>query len=158
MEINLKTYLKCKLCNKTYEDPIILPCGKTLCSKHIYSETMGAILKCSFCGQDHPITSAGFPKNEEISNLVRISDQYVHLDSTLGENNLRAKEMCIEYEQLITRCELLARDPDYFIHEYFSKIRSDIDLSKEKWIKMIDDHHSKLQNEIREAENRCKKM
>ena len=41
---------KCKECNQTYEDPIILPCSVMICSKHILKNVS---FKCSFCEQDH---------------------------------------------------------------------------------------------------------
>lgn len=152
----LSDHLKCKLCNNTYEDPIILPCYKTICSKHVFSETIGDVFKCSLCNNGHAITIDGFPKNEDIYNLVNVSKDYIHLDLALSSNNQKAKDLCKDLEQIISKLELLENDPVCFIYDYFGKIKSDLDLSRENKIKMIDDQYSKLLKEIEDAENECK--
>lgn len=87
---SMERIIQCKLCNKRYEDPIILPCFKTICSKHVYIETNGLKFKCNFCKNDHNISN--FPTNDE---MLSISDHYIHVESIyLGENNEKAKLKC----------------------------------------------------------------
>lgn len=149
---DLRDHLKCKLCNNTYEDPIILPCYKTICSNHIFSETMGEVFKCTLCHDDHAITATGFPKNEDIFNLVNVSQNYIHLDSALSDKNQKAKDLCKQFEQIVHKLELLANDPLCYIYEYFGRIKSDLDLCREKQVKMIDDHYNKVLKDIEKAE------
>ena len=34
-EDRIKRLIICRLCHETLEDPILLPCGKTICSEHL---------------------------------------------------------------------------------------------------------------------------
>lgn len=156
MKNNLNSYLICKFCNDTFEDPIILPCYKTICSKHVYVETDGNTFKCNLCSNDHSITKNGFPKNEELASLVNVSKDYIHLDLALGENNLKAKELCNEFEEIINKSELLAKDPICYLHEYCNRIKADLDLNREKYIKSIDDQYFRMLKQIEDVEEKCK--
>ena len=154
MNKDLKSYLICKLCDETYEDPIILPCYKTICSKHVFIETTGDSFKCNLCKSDHPITTNGFTENEEIANLLNLSKDFIHLD--LSENNKKAEELCNEFESIINKSELLAKDPLCYMFEYFNKIKIDLDLSREKYVKIIEDQYFKMLKEIEEIEKDLK--
>ena len=68
----------CKLCHETLEDPIILPCFKTICSKHLLNEASN--FKCGLCENSHDKTVDKFPVNEELNELVQICDEYVNLN------------------------------------------------------------------------------
>ena len=51
----------CAICTKTLNDPIVLPCGESVCkihSKEISSD------KCQFCSENHPVPKKGFPPNK----------------------------------------------------------------------------------------------
>ena len=34
-EDRIKRLIICRLCHETLKDPILLPCGKTICSEHL---------------------------------------------------------------------------------------------------------------------------
>ena len=65
----MKRLIICKLCHETLEDAIILPCGKTICSKHLLNETNN--FKCHLCDNSHDKTLDKFPFNEELNDLVQ---------------------------------------------------------------------------------------
>ena len=44
----------CKICHETLEEPIILPCHKTVCSKHVYNDdSADPKFKCDLCYMQH---------------------------------------------------------------------------------------------------------
>ena len=47
--------ITCKVCNEIFNDPIILPCHKTICCKDIFNETKNSIYICYFCKEEHKI-------------------------------------------------------------------------------------------------------
>lgn len=156
----LRQILICKICNECYEDPVILPCGKSICSKHAISDKEAAkdnVFKCLFCVKNHPISSDGFIKNEELNKLLDVADKYAIIDDMLGKRNKKAIELCTELEELIKQSEILSKDPYLFIYDYFSKLKSDLDLNREQCIQMINVKYHRFLSEIEEAESNAKK-
>ena len=67
-----------------------------------------------------------------------------------------AKEQCKHLNELIKESELLIKDPEFYIDDYFSKLRNEIDLSKEQLIESIEQQYEQIINEIKEIETICK--
>ena len=104
--------------------------------------------KCNICDNSHDKTIDKFPVNEIANELVQISDDYVDLNLVdLGTDYNCAKEQCKQLNVLIKESELLIRDPAFYINDYFSKLKNEIDLSKEQLIKDILQEHEQLINE-----------
>ncbi len=57
----------CKLCQGVLVDPIILPCGETVCKAHRDQICKG---KCIFCLEVHKAPQCGFPPNKIVKNLL----------------------------------------------------------------------------------------
>ena len=109
-EDQMKRLIICKFCHETLEDPIILPCGKTICSKHLIDEANN--FKCNQCDNSHDKTLDKFPVNEELNQLVQICDEYVNLNSIgLCKEYILAKQQCKHLKDLINKSELLINDP-----------------------------------------------
>ena len=150
----LKRLIICKLCHETLEDPIILPCFKTICSKHLLKETNN--FKCGLCDNFHDKTFDMLPANEELNELLKICDDYVNLNSIdLGPDYKLAKEKLKYLNDLIKESELLIRDPAFYINDYFTKLRNEIDLSKEQQIEDIEQKYEQIINELKEKERKC---
>ena len=49
----------------------------------------------------------------------------------LGPEFKLAKEQCKDLKELINESELLVKDPAFYINDYFTKLRNEVDLSKE---------------------------
>ena len=108
----MKRLIICKLCHETLEDPIILPCGETICSIHLINET--SIFKCGLCDNSHDKTVDKFPVNEMANELVQICDDYVDLNLVdLGADYNCAKDQCKQLSDLINESELLINDQDF---------------------------------------------
>ena len=152
---SLKEILICKLCNECYEDPIILPCGRSVCSKHVYIESKSDVFKCLLCAKKHLIPAKRFCKNEDLNQLISVSDKYVNIDNMLGENNTKAAELCSKLEDSIKNNQSLSNNPSFYVYDYFSKVKSDLDTNRELLIKIINKNYDHLLTEIEEAESRC---
>ena len=59
-----------------------------------------------------------------------------------------AKEKCDHLNDLINKSELLTRDPAFYINDYFTKLKNEIDLSKEQKIENIVQKHEQIINEL----------
>ena len=153
-EDRMKRLIICKLCHETLEDPIILPCFKTICSKHLLNETNS--FKCGLCDNSHDKTLDKFPVNQTVNELLQICDDYVDLNSiNLGKDYNLAKEKLKHLNDLINESELLIKDPAFYINDYFSKLRNEVDLSKDQKIQDIVQKHEEIINELKEIELKC---
>ena len=85
---NLKKLLICLLCNQTLNDPIILPCFNFICLKHVSTKTYDDRFKSTLCEQEHQI-NAGFGRNENLNQLIKISDKCVLIDVILGPKTIK---------------------------------------------------------------------
>ena len=73
----------CKVCKKYYNEPVVLPCGNTICNKHIIDSSTSDGLrlfvikyKCKFCQlthYDHQLT--GFTKNIIVEDLIKLVNE-----------------------------------------------------------------------------------
>ena len=64
MEENKICICEFKNCGKFFENPILLPCGNTICRNHINEQTSekisGKFFLCSLCDESHKIPDEGF--------------------------------------------------------------------------------------------------
>ena len=51
--------------------------------------------------------------------------------------------------------ELLINDPSFYINDYFTKLRNEIDISKEQLILDIEEKHEQIINELKGIELKC---
>jgi hypothetical protein len=68
----IKNFTICKHCNKELDNPVSLPCNRTICQKHV-SELAGqnADLDCPCCEETHTIPLDGYQVNEMIKQLLK---------------------------------------------------------------------------------------
>jgi len=152
----MKRLIICKICHETLESPIILPCGRTICSKHLFSEMSNSVFKCDLCDNFHNRTQDKFPVNEELSELVQICDEYVNLNSIdLGKEYQQAKERCKYLNDLIKESELLIKEPSIYINNHFIKLKNEINSAKEQLIKDIEQKYEQITKELKEFELKC---
>lgn len=153
----MQDLLTCELCKTQYEDPLILPCYNTVCSKHVYIETNGSKFKCSFCDKEHDSLNEKYPIDIKINKLLKISSNYISKNYIyFGENNAGARDMHEKLSDLMNKAKILVDDPEYFINEHFNELRNKIDLTKEQYVKMIEDNCEKIIKQVNDLETDCK--
>ena len=54
----------CDKCKLFLQDPILLPCGNTICLQHVSQNLK--LYSCGQCNQHHEIPDSGFPFNKKI--------------------------------------------------------------------------------------------
>jgi hypothetical protein len=140
--------LVCKYenCNLIYEDPVALPCGNSLCKKHLYKQVKA--FKCYFCQNEHEIPEIGFTINETMIKMI---------DSHFNETNpLRKmiKETFNILNESIGNYEKI--DQDVYIYDYFAEIRNKVDLHREELIKEINEKSDEIIKLLKEKEDKCK--
>lgn len=154
----LQLLIKCPKCNCILENPVLLPCGCSICKKHVNLDDNKSTnleenkLICFKCDVDHSIPDDGFPLN--MSLVALLQTDLAHID--LGEIYKLAKASCGAYRDVIEKMNLLMKDPEYYIHDAINNFIKDIDLRKEELIFNISQTADKITNELKEIETYCR--
>ena len=145
----LNTILKCKLCFHLLHDPILLPCGKTICKSHS-SEVNES--QCPLCPETHVMPGKGFPMNEVAQEMLEIELNKLNINfSQFDECKLLIRELKVSLDGL----ETLEIDPAYYITEHFQELNRHVDLRREKLLLEIHNRSNQLIEEIEIAHKEC---
>jgi hypothetical protein len=149
--------ITCKVCNEVFNDPIILPCHKTICCKDIFNETKNSLYTCYFCKQKHLIIVTELVNDEEKNELIKKRNKYLKRDLIEFENKNRITKVSLKlFTDTIEQAKLVTNDPISYIDSYFGKLKNKIDLTKLRMIETIEESHKLILNEINGLENECK--
>ena len=144
--------LTCKVCHMYYTNPVLLPCGKSICRHHINDEIGNDLnkkeYKCELCRMRHDIPENGFLINGEMIDLLNLND---HSDEKTKDAFILIDELDHVRKQLE-----LVNDPDNFVHDYVSDIRNKLDLRREIFKLNIDDIHDDMITKVNDFEKECK--
>ena len=129
----IQTVVKCILCHKTLESPIILPCSCNICYKHVSNQN-NDFSRCEKCGIEHQIPTNGFHANKALQ--VIIETEIANLD--FGSVHKEAKKSCESVENALKEFELLLKDPFFYTYERISELKLTIQLKGEELKLMLD--------------------
>ena len=138
----------CNYCNQLLLDPITLPCGENICSKDL-NEIKD---KCLFCGEAHAVPKQGFQINRLVKELVDLELNKINLDI----NYNRRKKALNELELKVTELELVMKNPNDYIYEFFTGLRNKVDIRREECKVEVDDHFDTILSNIKTFEAECK--
>lgn len=149
----MNNLLNCTNCSETLVDPVLLPCGHTICKSHeAKARDVSSInLRCKLCDFDHEIPSNGFP-----SNLLAgafLERDFKNLD--LGCDYNEAVDSLNYLEELFCEIQTLKRDPEAEISQTIGELKTRIDLSREIEKEKIDVKALQLIKELNEFETEC---
>ena len=145
----LNSILKCKLCFNILHDPIILPCGKTICKSHS-SEVNKS--QCPLCPEIHVMPGKGFPMNEVVQELLEIELNKLNINFKHFDE---CKLLIRELKTSLNGIETLEKDPAYYITEQFQELNRQVDLRREKLLLEIHNGSNQLIEEIEIAHKEC---
>lgn len=66
--------MNCIECKNLLEYPVILPCGESICKKHIHTDK--TTFFCQVCCAEHSIPGDGFPANKALEKFLVIGKTY----------------------------------------------------------------------------------
>lgn len=136
----IKNAIKCNQCKKILEDPIILPCGESVCKKHICFEAK--TFCCYECGDFHPISS--LIPNKAFAKILKTEiDQ---LD--FGQEYTDAVNSCNILKDALRDIHLLKNDPYFYIRNIIDDMKTDIELKREELKMKVDEKVNSLINEL----------
>jgi len=107
-----KSQLTCSYCSRIFKDPIIFPCGDSICREHLSQRE--AIkdnkIKCKKCNEEFQVKDNQIKSNEALKKLVEdqthLSDEEINLKLDLEESKTSRKSINNEFTQNRTQIEL----------------------------------------------------
>jgi len=148
MSISSKLDYACKFCNKILKDPVVLPCGISICSEHTKNLDNDCI-ECKFCSSTkHNVPHKGFSKNIDLKNQIEILNAHLSEDELKRKNAFR-----LIYEQLDEMFDdfnVKVNEFEYFTHEHFAELECQIELRRENLKIRVDDLSQELLEMVRE--------
>lgn len=126
--------LECKWCLLPLLEPIILPCGDSVCQLHV-EDLEKSDWRCMTCNGVHKLPDGDhFPINKALQSLLDItigrSRSSVHTD---------AKECLSELELKQQQLTQALKEPDDFIFSLLNKYKNQVDLRREELKAMVDE-------------------
>lgn len=117
----IKNMLDCDQCHKLIVEPVFTACGYSVCKSHV--DRLEKSSERGFCNQEHVIT---FVPNRRLQALLNIQLNTLKLTPVYDE----CKSVIEEAQKNVTEIEVMNKDPENYIYEYFEGIKRQVDLVK----------------------------
>jgi len=130
----------CKICKDVLVDPILLPCGETICKAHTDEISKD---KCMFCSEIHKTPKNGFLENKIVKNQLNLKVNRISLNfSQFNDYNKIIQDLNKNLKEI----ESIRTDPENYISEYFGELTRQVDLRRETLIEDIHKYSERLRN------------
>jgi hypothetical protein len=149
--LKLKSNLTCSYCPKIFKDPVDLPCGDSICRRHLFERDIlkQNKIKCKKCKEEFGVKNNQFKPNNTLKNLIEdqsyLNEEEMSLKQKL-ENTTRV--LFEKYNQFLQNKTKLESE----VFNHFQEIRFQIDEHRERIKERIDDIALEMINEIKKSE------
>lgn len=140
----MNALIECPECKTVLVEPVILPCGHTVCKKHEKEQLV--YFRCSTCTVKHeyPEHGRGFTPNTLVQNLLDHK-----LDKAdLGAEHRVAEGSYRELRKLVDDFKLMRDTPELKIKQVAGEMRNSIEARREQAKRTIDEEADELIAEI----------
>jgi hypothetical protein len=138
--------LNCGICKNKIQDPRLLPCGESVCSKCTVNMN-----RCHHCDKAHETPNEGFPKVIALQKLLKLKDKEILGAKYLAElktllDSINSKKQAIE---------TILESGDGIIRDHCDKVRNEAQLSVEQAYLKLDEIHKDFLHHIDQHEKQC---
>ena len=141
----VKASFDCDLCEKLLKDPVVMPCGSTICKTHLDKLMTNPsneknTLICSICQEEHFIPKKGFIVYKRLQKLITLELNDLKVSPVFHECT---KEIEDAKEKMV-KVELLEQNAENYIYEYFENIKRQVDIRREDLKFKIDTYSDEI--------------
>jgi hypothetical protein len=142
-----KSHWTCSYCSKILKDPILLPCGDSICNEHLSERDVKENkMKCNDCQQEFQIKDIQFKSNKTLKKLTE-SQSYLNEDEL--SLKLELEETIGKLFQIYDEIKQNKTKPQLLVSNHFEQIRSQIDQHRDKLTNRIDCIALKIKDETK---------
>lgn len=141
----------CKYCYNQIKEPIILPCGASVCKSHSEDAIKP---NCYFCNEPHTRPETGFMPNGILHEMLDIEVNKLTFSPKFVKCQKEINKILNDAEKLFC----IQKDPANYIYEYFEELKTQTDLRREQLKLEIDTFSDELITEINCIQDNCCKM
>lgn len=141
----------CKYCFNQIKEPIILPCGVSVCKAHSEDAIKP---NCYFCNESHKRPEDGFMPNEVLIQMLDIEVNKLTFSPKFVKCQTEINRLQKDAEKLFA----IQKDPVNYIYEYFEELKRQTDLRREQLKLEVDTFSDELITEINCIQDNCCKM
>ena len=143
----------CQFCYELFKEPILLPCGATVCRKDLknFKSNKPSLIECFFCQQEHVRTTNDYPIVKQIVDLMDIGGHSI----SLGETWNNGRSLLKDFDLKLSELEHINAKSDTYLNGFFEDIIDQIDLRREQMKIEIDTHFNEILDEIKKLKADC---
>ncbi len=145
----LNDLFNCKLCKNVLVDPILLPCGETVCKAHTDELSKG---KCMSCYGAHIVPKEGFLENRIVKHQLDFEINNINLNFSQFNDYYKIIQ---DLKKNLKEIELIRKDPEDYIAEYFGELTRQVDLRRDTLIGDIHKYSDELIQKIEKLKQEC---
>lgn len=141
---SISRFTECMWCHSQLCDPVILPCGDSICQKHT-KDLEKVEWKCCLCDGEHKLDEGErFPVNNVV--LALLTSNLSRLD--FGQSFREAKESVEAVDAKYKEMMMAVRDPQEYVCSLVRKYKAQLDLGREEMNKIVDDAYQEMDQNI----------
>lgn len=81
----IKTFLNCDQCHELLVDPVTIPCGYSVCKRHLEELLEGTAnetnsIACKLCQEEHPVPPKGFIVSKRLQEGLQMQLNTLEID------------------------------------------------------------------------------
>ncbi len=145
----INALLNCKICKDVLVDPVLLPCGETICKAHTDMISKG---KCASCTGTHTVPKEGFLENRILKDQLDYEINKINLNYSQFKSNSKIIQ---DLNEKLKEIVAIRNDPANYIHEYFDELTRQVDLRRETLIEDIHKYSDELVQNIEKLKQDC---
>lgn len=150
-EKQIKKALNCEKCQRKFQIPYVLPCGRIICNRCLLS--LDKNTKCNFCSNHHN-SSATYPICRPLLDLL--TEEPIDVNNTHSSKLLKQNLKAIQSQLNDLNYELNNRQA--ILQQHFASLRNEIQVSSENLIKNVNLNCDLLLNKIDDTEQHYMKV
>lgn len=144
----------CNYCSSVFKEPIVLPCGETVCRKDLAEFTSTSThIECYFCQQQHmkPSTSHEYPVVKQLVTLIELGNHNINL----GETFAFGRNLINESSLKITELNSINENKALFLNGFFERLINEVIMKRDQMKLEIDIHFNQILADLRQHKSDC---
>jgi hypothetical protein len=128
----IKKAIKCSSCLHILARPVLLPCGHSICQKHVKHESKE--FHCLACDTISLIPKQGFPQNQALAVLIEENIQQTKFPSLYEEAMSSFKIL----DKKVDDMKKFQTDPYFFVNQTIGELKRETEIMREEFKISID--------------------